>query len=190
MRSGVLGLVALTVLTPVLAAPVPKAAPPLYYPTTVGTKWVMTNGKSRMTFSITAVEEKDGETLVTIETDVEGRSGKVEDKRVVSKDGVFGTGEPDKRVVFLKQPEKKGDKWVIEGHGAPGQSGWVGVAGEVEKVKVPAGEFDALRLDTEVLTGGKVTGRMTFWYAAGCGVVKKDLNGEVWVMESFEKGKR
>lgn len=190
MRSGVVGFVALIVLTPAFGAPVPKVAPLVYHPTVVGTKWVMTSGKVRMTHTITAAEEKEGEKQVTIETEVDGASAKGEDKRVVSKDGVFGTGKPDQRVVFLKMPAVKGDKWVIEGHGAPGQDEWVGLAGEVEKVKVPAGEFDALRVDTEVLRGGKVTGRMTFWFATGCGVVKKDLNGDVWVMESFEKGKR
>lgn len=190
MQSGWVGLVTLVVLAPAVAAPVPKALPPVYHPTTVGTKWVMTSSKHRMTYTVTASEEKDGETLVVIESEVEGQSGKGEDRRVVSKAGVFGTGEPDKRVAFLKLPAKKGDRWVIEGHGAPGRDEWAGVAGEVEKVKVPAGEFDALRVDTEVLSGGKVTGRMTFWYATGCGVVKKDVNGDVWVMESFEKGKR
>lgn len=190
MRNGVVGLVALVVFAPAFAAPVPKVPPPLYHPTVVGTKWVMTSSNLRMTYTVTTAEEKDGETLVTIESDVEGKSGKGEDKRVVSKGGVFGTGKPDERVVFLKLPAKKGDQWVAERLGTPGLDQWGCTAGEVEKVKVPAGEFDALRVDTEVLTGGKVTGRMTFWYAAGRGAVKKDLNGDIWVMESFEPGKR
>lgn len=190
MRSGVVGLVALVVLAPAVAAPVPKAAPPLYYPTVVGTKWVITSGKERKSFAITASEEKDGETVVTIESDTGINSRMVEEKRLVSKDGVFGIGEPDKRVVFLKLPAKKGDKWVMDGQDAPGQSGVVGVTGEVEKVKVPAGEFDALRVDAEVRWMGKVTQRSTHWFAVGYGAVKKDVNGDVWVMESFEKGKR
>lgn len=190
MRSGVVGLVAWVVLAPAVAAPVPKATPPMYHPTTVGTKWVMTSGNLRVTYAVTAADEKDGETEVKFDADNGNPDGKGEDKRVVSKGGVFGTGQPDERVVFLKLPAKKGDKWVAERHGTPGLDEWACTAGEVEKVKVPAGEFDALRVDTEVLRNGKVTGRMTFWFAAGCGVVKKDLNGDVWVMESFEQGRR
>lgn len=173
------------------AAPVPKAPPAPYHPTIVGTKWVMASGKGRVEYAVTAAEEKNGETVVSFEADSGDGFGKGTDTRVVSKDGVFSVGKADERTTFLKLPLAKGSKWVADKQQGPGRDQeWACEAVGTETVKVPAGEFQAVRVDTKVTLNGAVQHTMTFWYAAGYGVVKKNLNGTEWVMESFEAGKK
>jgi hypothetical protein len=184
-------LLVTTALLLTTAAPVPKASSGAYHPATVGTKWVMSSGKERVEYAVTAVEVKDGETVVSIEADSGDGFGKGIDTRVVSQDGVFSAGKADERTTFLKLPVVKGSKWVAEKHQGPGRDQvWACEAAGEEAVKVPAGEFRAMRVDTKVTLNGAVTHTMTFWYAAGYGVVKKNLNGTEWVMDSFEPGKK
>jgi hypothetical protein len=173
------------------AAPVPKKkATALYFPTTVGTKWVMECGKERSEYTVTEGVEKEGEWLVKIEVLEGGEKGTAE--RVVSAEGVFGKLPSGKRTKLLESPPKKGAKWAAEEHFANGQLE-VAVVCEVlreEKVKVPAGEFEAVVVEERVEHKGKLQAKSTRWYAPGRGVVKMVVGkDEEWVMTSFEKGK-
>jgi hypothetical protein len=61
------------------------------------------------------------------------------------------------------------------------------VARESERVRVPAGEYDAVVVDKQV---GRHPPLLTFWYARGVGLVKI-VNGErtLKALKSFTQGK-
>ena len=90
-----------------------------------------------------------------------------------------GLETPDRRHEYkppyclLKLPHKVGDKW-----GGDKETGEpMTVAGKVEAVKVPAGTFEAIRVDQGPLTSS--------WYAPGVGLVKYDYNGNKQELKSF-----
>jgi hypothetical protein len=178
-------------------APVPAGAEKssYYFPTRVGTKWVYeTTGGDDYTETVTAVEEKDRRYAVTVATtshdDPEGLEPGIE-KYLVSKDGVFRIGralesatdkqEFDPPVCLLKLPHTLGDKWG----GGPRTNTWERVAGKVETVKVPAGTFEAVRVDLEIPRGELGEGHYAQWYAPGVGKVKLKANDIVIQMKSF-----
>jgi hypothetical protein len=78
---------------------------------------------------------------------------------------------------LFKLPHKEGDKWET-GHGAPM------IAGPVEKVKVPAGEIVAARVEW----GAGQNHVATYWYARGIGLVWMQGN-PTWKLKSFTPGK-
>ena len=145
------------------AAPVPKGAgkPVLYYPTTVGTKWVYQyegSGEVVQT-AITAAEEKDGAVVLTIGL-VTGDKADPYWKVLVSPKGLFqgdgGLAEEKFPHPLLTLPIKPGEK--LEVTGKPTRT----VVG-IEEVEVPAGKYQAARVESEGLTE---------WFAPGVGCVK------------------
>ncbi|MBA4064734.1 MAG: hypothetical protein C0501_13670 [Isosphaera sp.] len=204
------------------AAPVPKGGDtPLYFPTEVGTKWVvrhpwMPAGYSDMTYTVTAVEEKDGAKVVTVSEaytvdwsgiiKVVGREGpdveaidRPDARYRVSTDGVFVLANYDlekKRLVdreepgcILRFPAKPGHS--EKGADAAGRYNWAKTVGKPERVKVTGGTFDAIRVDVESTQDGKEYPHWTGWYAPGIGLVKVVYGGEVKVeLVSFTPAKK
>jgi len=177
-------------------APVPSGAGQLvmYFPTRVGTKWVYEQSwDDDFVETVTAVEEKDGRYIVTVATtaldDPEGLNPGIE-KYLVSADGVFCVAsavqsETDRKdfdlpICLLKLPYKLGDKW-----GDPKTSRGESVTGKVETVKVPAGTFEAIRVDRTVSPGRIGTGEYSYWYTPYVGAVKMKINDKVVQMKSF-----
>lgn len=106
--------VALSTLAP--AQPAPKIEPPLYFPTKVGTKWVQSTPDGERTFEVTAVEEKDGATLVVV-TQVVGRWRQVCQVVSVSERGLYRVEASDQILLLpplcvLLLPHKPGDSWA------------------------------------------------------------------------------
>lgn len=200
------------------AAPVPKdGEPPLYFPTEVGTKWVMRfhySAKVHDDHTYTAaVEEKDGAKLVTVSVAYTGREAVVrpgreeesEAKAVerpdgryrVSAGGVFRVADYDfekKELVDLKEP-----KCVLRLPAKPGDSEkgkdglykWTSTVGKPERIKVPAGTFDAVRIDLESTQNEGPLPHRTGWYAPGIGLVKSMVGKEVGVeLISFTPAKK
>ncbi len=181
------------------AAPVPKLAgkgETRYYPTTLGAKWVYTDASGDDVLVISKVEEVKGAKVVTVER-VEGEKRFPFEKVRVSEGGVarvaIPQGEFDPPLVLLSVPFKVGDAWTYRGAGAGtlAQQRTSAVFGS-EKVTVPAGTFDAVRVDAEyTIAFGQATVKhsCSFWYAPGVGLVKmKDGNAER-VLKSFTPGK-
>jgi hypothetical protein len=166
------------------AAPVPKGAdgPVLYYPTTVGTKWVYQRDGSDelIRTTITAAEEKDGGAVLTIGL-LTGDKANPYWKVFVSPKGLFsGDGGLDEQKFpnpLLKLPVKAGEKWEVPGK--PTRT----VVG-AEEVEVPAGKFRAVRVESEGLTE---------WFAPNVGCVQtvaRSANGETkTVLKTFAPGK-
>jgi len=91
-------------------------------------------------------------------------------RRQVLKDPVY-TDPPQ---VLLPAAPRPGKTWTWSGTVADDTSKIDGVVEAEETVKVPAGEFKALRVRVETTTS-RGRGRATRWYAAGVGLVKEEV---------------
>jgi hypothetical protein len=192
-------LVLAAVLGFATAAPAPKGAeePTLYFPTRVGAQWVYLWDTKRkedkdkdpaVVEVVTAVEDKEGAKVVTV-----GRvhtDGKVcpTQKWAVSDRGLFQTanliGQPVRApVCFLKLPHKRDQTWTLD---APGDNKPTMTASGPERVKVPAGEYDAIRVEQRDQHPDPQTTR---WYAPGVGLVKVTSGDLLIVLKSFDPGK-
>jgi hypothetical protein len=84
---------------------------------------------------------------------------------------------------LCKLPHRDGQTWETrfrhEGH--PSESVGKMTAGPIEKVRVPAGEFSAARVEWE-LDGAKLA---PYWYAHGVGLVRL---GDLMKLRSFTPG--
>lgn len=190
----VLSIIALAFIwDTVRSAPVPPgtAEPPLYFPVTVGTKWVYNeaiNGTSQEGYAevITASEKKNNSYIVTVKSTsvnfVDSDETTIS-QYIISPDGVFSLAwglESEKTRVdydppscLLKYPFKVGDKWRDE----KDKKEPFRVVKKIETVKVPAGTFEAVRID--------VGSNHSLWYAPGKGVVKMHRGDTVNEMKSF-----
>ncbi|MDY3553671.1 hypothetical protein R5W24_002776 [Gemmata sp. JC717] len=189
-------LALVTVASAGVAAPVPPAAqkPVRYYPTTVGAKWVYEWGGADRIEEVTAVDEKDGQAVVTV--------GVLVDKKftpyckvLVSDRGLFfGTGGLEEKTfpnALLKLPAKPGSRWDWEVREVGRKV--VCTVGPTEDVEVPAGKFRAVRVESEVPVGKDLTQTTTTWYAPEVGWVKmvSRVGGaeETKALKSFAPGK-
>jgi len=171
------------------AAPVPthllSKKPLLYFPTTVGSKWVYQRGEEEWTEVVTAVEERDGVFVVTF--GILSKSGSVNSpwKMAVSASGLAEVEgkeiKLDSSHLRLKLPHKPDETWVNEELGLTYRSL------KPERVKVPAGEFEALR----VMVEDGHQDEETRWYAERIGLVKSKGVGRKppVVLKSFTPGK-
>ena len=171
-------------------APIPPdVSPQCYFPTVVGTKWTYDDNLDREEGGygevITKSEKKDGRFIVTVKStslDWKDTEATTICQYLVSEDGIFEMAaflesaerkrsfEPP--IYWLKLPHKVGAKWNAQDNSKVPM-----VAGKVESIKVPAGKFEAIRVDQ----GPKCT----YWYAPGVGRVKSVINDKVTQMKSI-----
>lgn len=193
-----LAAVLFAVLAP--AAPVPpQAKNPVYYaPTTVGAKWEYDGGQ---VFVVSKVEDRKGTAVVTVEQVVGDRRSPWEVLEAsptgLVKTGCIGEQLPQSSVL-VKLPIRAGDNWAFD---SPGSARIAAIKGTrtvkgVEKITVPAGTFEAVRVDTEY-TLNPATNAQTdssrAWYAPGVGLVKLTDTGTgrvIWLLKSFTPGKK
>lgn len=176
----------------VMAAPVPKQAPPLYFPTKAGTERVYLADKLEIVEVVTDVVDKDEAKVVTVELKVKGETT---EKRVflVSEKGLSTTRiaqiNLDEPLCLLKTPSPPGGMWeaVMKGP-IVGEVVFKATASKAERVEVPAGIFEAIPVKMEfTVDGKKVTS--TSWYAPGVGPVKEELGEFTRVLKSITPGK-
>jgi hypothetical protein len=194
-----------TILGQLEAAPVPKSGPkpPWKFPTQVGTKWVYTESGDRdaeVTESITKSEEEGrGVRIITIRYESEwvkdgAKWGVIEFSKLwVDDEGLFEVaGKPVLKptVCLVKSRCAVDDVWERKPPEAAGDRTVSRVTAE-EKVEVPAGAFECVRVETKVHRG-ELTSARTDWFAAGIGLVKStgspDAN-RVRVLKAFTPGK-
>lgn len=181
-----------------IAAPSSTAAdpPPVYFATKLGTTWVYQFPKETVTVVVTDVETKNGTSTVAL-TRADGEFIPWEVVTVseagvsVHSDGPFRHDPP---VCWLKAPFKAGDSWKFDTWliNPPASDlpyvGTVTVKG-VEKVEVPAGTFQAVRVQGRGTDLGKWTEER--WYAPEVGLVKwVNRAGQVVVLKSFMPGRK
>jgi hypothetical protein len=167
-----------------------KLQPPDYFPLPKEAVWeyqstTSTGGKSNFTVTVVDIEKQtSGDNWYKVETKstqsfydwYSKPTGEVLMHRERGgQDGPSnydGNFEPPKQ--FLKNPLAVGQRWTWKGQ-RPGivpvdveESNQVAVA---EKIQVPAGKFDSLKVITEVSQGGAQL-KKTYWYASGIGLIK------------------
>lgn len=192
-------LVGLLALSSAPAAPVPlhlmPKKEPLYFPTRVGTESrSLIDGKDQGGCDlVTAVEEANGETRVTINGGAKPPAGT---DWIVSAKGVFiarqGAETYEPPLTILKLPHKDA-KWEVDSvtkGGTRQHPKGKFVARGYEDVEVPAGKFRAARVDASWEGGTEVV----FWFAPEVGQVKrtvKHANGGGFTQElkTFTRGK-
>jgi hypothetical protein len=195
----VLAVLPLVVLAP--AAPVPPGAekPVPYFPTKVGAKWVYEQPEYQMTLLVTKVEAAEGGSLVTVENVVEGGKHIPIHKVLVTKTGVAFTEEAGEAYtppwVHLRLPHRAGAEWdttanrLLLANGALMTFHSAATDRGEEEVRVPAGTFRALRVDSEWSANGQGRERKKEWFAPGVGTVKIEWANTVRVLKSFTPGK-
>lgn len=145
------------------------------------------NGKE-VSEEITAVEKQDGVSIVLI------RGCRQDRKMKITADGIFQvTGGPmpkHRPMQLLKLPHKDGQEWET----------WLGAWGGIdntmtahgpEKVEVPAGKYEAIRVETDFpskVPGGLLEGK--YWFAPDIGIVKQVYGENVLKLKSFTPGKK
>ena len=195
--------VTLLAVLPVGSAPRLRDEPPrVYFPMTVGDRWVveqqLQSGSEEYTEVVTEVEKKDGATIVTVGREVDGKAGPALSHVRVTDDGVYrmsllGT-KYDPPYCVLRLPLKPGLTWKseVQSGGVVRTTFQYKAVGE-EDVEVPAGKFRAFRLDVNVDSNGRQR-TSSIWYAPNVGVVKLDHRdadgGYVRVLKSFRPGKK
>lgn len=183
------------------AAPAPKEAEEtkLFFPTKVGDKWTYQftdkseNAKEKeweIGETVTAVQDKKGVKAVTI-----GRledDGKVYTNRIreVSDKGVWQTEEPGFESlkvpwVHLKLPHKRGQMWEDPDN----EPGVTLTSHGPDKVKVPAGEYETIRVEKRKKGEPKSEPIRMAWFAPRVGLVKLTTGNLLIVMKSFTAGK-
>jgi RNA polymerase sigma factor (sigma-70 family) len=187
---------------PQAAARPPEGEKPneLYFPTREGAKRVYevrVGGITHVrTDTVTRVEKKGAGFRVTTGEKVPS-GGILKTVTDVSARGVYLVefagkvhAEP---VPLLKLPAKAGDSWTVERQiPAAGVATFTYTVAKVEEVKVPAGTFQAIRVEER--TDPKIL-RMTatYWYAPGVGQVKAVTSTstleQIQVLKSYTPGK-
>jgi len=170
-----------------------------FYPLEIGSEWrYEINGKA-VVARVTKHEKMGENPAGKVDSFLDDKLISSEHIAVLS-DGVyrvaFGGEVPTKPVMILKLPPKDGDVWAVDTE-ISGSTIKGSARCDFEKVKVPAGDFDAYRVrGTYAVTtkDGQVSNpEFTFWFADGTGVVKLGTkSGEsdvVLELKSFQKGK-
>jgi hypothetical protein len=167
-----------------------------YYPFAVGTTWNYTvNGKQKILARV-AKHEKIGKELTALVETVADDKVLATENVGVKDDGLYRftmaglTADPPVR--FLKLPAKKGESWKVKSKVGDDEFSATFTLSE-GKIKVPAGEYDALIAETDEITVGGAKMSIKVWYAKNVGMVKtimKIMGNEVtFELDKFTKGK-
>jgi hypothetical protein len=170
-------LVLLVVIGFAPAAPVPQARqkPTPFHPTKKGTKWVYDYAGREEVLVVTSAEQQGECRVVSVCAEEEDQLV-LRWRIVVHENGIHRLKIGDRRSCkphwVLKLPARVGDTWEAD----------FGTArvGALEKVEVPAGTFDAVRIDWTL--PDEVA---SFWYAPDVGPVKVKYDGKLSVLKSF-----
>jgi hypothetical protein len=176
-----------------------------YYPAKVGTTWHYRIGQKKVTVKVAKHEKQGAHQCARVETTIDGEV-KAFEHIAVSKEGLLRVAYNGEAVtpplLMLKFPPTPGDSWPVNsksgGDAAKGASVEV-VKGTYtaskEKITVPAGDFEAIKVrgNLDVVVGGTTTtGTFTCWYAEGKGIVKTEIaySGSQFSLEleKFEEG--
>jgi hypothetical protein len=182
-------LAGFTALTP--AMPVPTV---LYFPTTVGARWVYVDDGLTYRMVVTKVESKGEATLVSVGTvGLDGTTTHFQTVEVSPtglREVANASRKCDPPLPLLRLPHTIGTTWTarvsLDGQDRGTQER---TAGAVEQVKVPAGTFLALRVDT-LSVGPAHRQQLTHWYAPGVGVVRVTYrSGSSRDLKDFDSGR-
>jgi hypothetical protein len=181
-------------MAPVPAHLMPKD--PAYFPTAVGTVWVYTQPEYEMKLVVTKAEKAGEGTLVSVENVVAAGKTLPIHKVLVSRTGLAWAEEAGEAytppVGLLRLPHRPADVWRTSSKRTVAAKKPFVLTFEAEmtdcgeeEVRVPAGAFRALRVDSEVSLNGNKE-RVSRWYAPGVGLVKEQRPHTVRELKSFD----
>ena len=112
----------------------------------------------------------------------------------MSKEGLFRTAtavesktdriDHNPPFCLLRLPYKEAEKW------GDAKTSGESLTGKIETVKVPAGTFEAIRVDRRHDPVKTFGGQSSFWYVPGVGAVKLKINDLVVQMKSITQPKK
>jgi hypothetical protein len=177
------------------AAPAP--APPYYFPVQLGTRWVYLwkhEGRKdeEAVEVVMAVESGNaGAKVVTVGRAHEDGKNWPTEKFEVSPRGLMWKenlvgygGYPEPPHFQVKLPHRDGQTWAID---PAARNGTRLRARGPERVKVPAGAYDCIRVEY-LQNHPTPTPTPTRWYARGVGMVKLECGDLQVVLKSFTPG--
>jgi hypothetical protein len=173
--------VALLFVAAAAAAPVPKSIKAKlndYYPLAEGATWEYSMGGTDVTVRVKDVTDKDGARSAKLVTEHAGKEVAHETIRV-DKEGVFRTHINDAEIKppmpLIKYGLTEDDSWEIKTAVQSSEvKGKLTLKG-TEKVKVPAGEYEAVLVVGDCVIAGTTTGTK-WWLADGVGIVKMEYS--------------
>jgi hypothetical protein len=189
-----------------LGAPVPKGGEksPAYFPTQKGAKWTYATHRNdeeeTETFVVTEVVEKGGEKIISVGRELKSKVTPAGTFKLTKQGAIESVGISqinDLPLSALDRPVKPGDVWEVDTIG-PGKVPvkWKRAVRGPEKVKIPAGTFEAIRVEhTFTIKGDGELPDVLFlsrteWYAPGVGLIRVEGEGkELEVLKSFTPGK-
>lgn len=190
-------LVSFIALAALSAAPVPKHLmskdDSVCCPTRVGDRLVHDLGGRELVEVVTKVEKTDSGLAVTFEWVGENGAHTAGEIVIASDRGLqvveYAGQKMQPPLWNLKLPHRDGNRWSETWN--PGNQTWHLQTSGWEEVKVPAGTFQAIKVErTEVSNQlGGMTGSTTYWYAPGIGCIKWSSDGRSRVLKSITHDK-
>ena len=163
----------------VLVASTALAQPPAgseFFPLKKGSKWVYKVADQEVTVVVAGNEKFGAEDCVKVDTMVGGQV-KASELYYVKADGIYRAKVKDDKVDpavrILQLPAKKGDSWKIDSKvGMQTVKGEFKLINDKEKVKVAAGEFEALLVEGADLDIAGTKTSVKQWFVPNKGIVK------------------
>lgn len=191
-------IVAFAMLRTAPTAPVPDDTP-LYFATTLGTTWEYQFAHREVTTTemVTKVQRlKDLNYRVTVSRDILGELQEWDEYEVSPSGVLLVEGERarfDTPLCLLRVPAKKSERWGLKTTFLLGSiDRGVRTTTGFEAVAVPAGKYTTIRVEQDLPRPGGQPVRVTYWYAAGVGLVKvlgPEGEGYDRVLKTFTPGK-
>jgi hypothetical protein len=181
----------LVVASLAVAAPVPKAIKAKlkdYYPLADGAEWEYSLGQETVLIKATEVTAKDDVTTAKLVTTLGGKSVADETIRVDSA-GVFRTHinktQIDPPVPLMKFGLTADEGWEVKAKVNSAELTGKFTLKSAEKVKVQAGEYDAVQVVGDCTLSGTQT-RTKWWIAEGVGIVRMEFEIGGTASSTFE----
>lgn len=165
------------------AAPIPEAAKPLYHPIRVGDAAVYDRNGVEETVVVSETKQKEDGWLVSREMVEQNGSKQPRDKVQVSRQGLLVYAEEgeeyDPPLCVLKLPVG-GAGWTTESslRAVPAKLTANSTAAKGGRVRVAAGEFETVRVDSTYTLDGTTKVAATAFFALGVGLVKLEVDGK------------
>jgi len=164
-----------------------------WYPTRVGTTWVIEMDGVKRTCKVTRHEKVGADTCAVIET-FEGDVAVSSEHLVVRKDGVYrsklNTLAFDPPLCVLKLPAKKGNTWKYTGKLGEGKVTGTFTTSE-EEIEVPSGMYKAFVVASTDFVDAGGRSSVAYAFAEGVGLVrqtgKDSLGAYTMVLKEFKK---
>jgi hypothetical protein len=169
------GLSVLIVLTLAITVPAQEGATPHpYYPLKVGSEWVYKVQGGPIKVKVASAEKVSGANGYKLETSA-GNKVSASETVAVTKEGVqrFNVNglNPTTPILFLPMDPDVTKEWSVDTE-VSNQKIKGNFVATKEKVTVPAGTYDAVKVSGKDMTIGATSTTVEYWYAKDVGIVK------------------